>query len=113
MNEINGHDIVIRIDNCLKAMGLNREKLANHIGKNKQVFTDWKNCNIIPKADDLYKIAKFLGVPMEYLLIGENVMNDEVAAVAAMITAIDKKNRQPVIAMLQSQVEYWRNNKKK
>lgn len=112
MNEINGHDLVCRIDNCLKAMGLTRETLANHIGKNKQVFTDWKNCNIMPKCDDLYKMSKFLGVPMEYLLTGEKTMPDEIAVAASMIASLDPEKRQPVIAMLKSQVDFWKEKNK-
>ena len=105
---INGHDLVVRIDTCLKAMGLGREDLANHIGKNKQVFTDWKNCNIIPKSDDLFNMSRFLGVPMEYLLTGENIMPDDVAAMAAMIMTFSKEQREQLYALIKAQMNFWK-----
>lgn len=108
IKDINGTDLVIRIDNCLKSMGMKRENLAAFIGKNKQVFTDWKNCKIIPRADDLYKMAKFLGVPMEYLLTGENVMPDDIACMAASVMTLSKEQREPLIASVKAQVEFWK-----
>lgn len=108
MSDMNGFDIVVRIDNCLKAMGKTRENLAIDIGRNKQVFTDWKNRNIIPKSDDLYLISRYLNVPMEYLLIGETVMADDIAAMAAAVTTLSPEQRAPLIASVIGQVKFWK-----
>lgn len=111
--EINGHDIVVRIDNCLEGMDLSREVLANHIGKQRQCFTDWKNRNIMPNAKDLYMISKFLGVPLEYLLTGnEKIMDDKTAVIAAKINALDPTIKDALITMMDGQIEYWKKQEK-
>ena len=38
----------------------------------KGTFSSWKTRNILPRADIAYKIAKSLGVTVEYLLTGRN-----------------------------------------
>ena len=110
--EFNGYELVIRIDYLLKSSGLKRDNLANFIGKNKQVFTDWKNCKIIPRSDDLYNMSEFLGVSMEYLLFGEEVMPDDVAAMAAMIMTFSKDKREQLYALINSQMNFWKEREK-
>lgn len=46
------------------------------IGISAQVVSNWKSRNSIPKADDLYKIAQYLGCSMEYLLTGNAIDDD-------------------------------------
>lgn len=111
--EINGHDIVERIDNCLAGIGVTREVLANHIGKQRQCFTDWKNRNIMPNAKDLYIISKFLGVPLEYLLTGNTqVMDDITAVIASKLNALDPTIKNALITMIDGQIDYWKKKEK-
>ena len=46
-------------------------KDLEQIGISQNHISVWKVRGTIPRADDLYKISKFLGVSMEYLLTGE------------------------------------------
>ena len=41
------------------------------LGFPSSTVSSWKTKNSFPKADDLYKIAKYLNVSMEWLLTGE------------------------------------------
>lgn len=107
--KINTYQMVERIDKILSLQGRTRDNLAAFIGKNRQVFTDWKNANIVPKSDDLYNMSIYLGVTMEYLLFGDVKDEDDLIAAKAMLSVIPKDKRQPIIAMIQSQVEYWKN----
>lgn len=49
-----------------------RLKDLEQIGMLPTLFSNWKIRNTIPRSDDLYKISKFIGVSMEYLLTGED-----------------------------------------
>ena len=42
--------------------------VAHTLGIPKSSFSAWKAGNYSPKADKLYKLAKFFGVPMEYFM---------------------------------------------
>lgn len=46
-------------------------KNLESIGITPQIVSKWKIRNTIPRADDLYKIADYLNVSMEWLLTGE------------------------------------------
>lgn len=56
------------------------ERIKNHcslpelekIGIPQSTFSKWKTRNTIPRSDDLYKIATYLNVSMEYLLTGND-----------------------------------------
>jgi transcriptional regulator with XRE-family HTH domain len=69
---INGHDIVERIDNRLEAMGLGRKMLVIDLGIPKTTISSWSVKSIVPRADDLYRVANFLKVSMVWLLTGED-----------------------------------------
>ncbi|MDR1452463.1 MAG: helix-turn-helix domain-containing protein [Candidatus Margulisbacteria bacterium] len=48
------------------------EWLYYKTGITKGTFSSWKNREIIPRADDAYKIAAVLHVSVEYLLTGSD-----------------------------------------
>jgi transcriptional regulator with XRE-family HTH domain len=48
------------------------EYLYRKTGIPKGTFSSWKSRDIIPRADEAYKIAGALGVSIEYLLTGRD-----------------------------------------
>ena len=48
------------------------EWLYRKTGIPKGTFSSWKNRNVIPRADEAYRIACVLGVSVEYLLTGRD-----------------------------------------
>ncbi len=113
MININGKDIVNRIENLLKLRKESRDELATVIGKNKQVFTDWKTRNIIPTAKDLFLMAKHLGTTYDYLLLGEHdVMPDDIAAIFSKLMLLNEEERKPIIVSINSQIDYYLSLKK-
>lgn len=109
MENISIHDIVVRIDTLLKQRKESRKELADVIGKNHQVFVDWKNKNISPSAVDLYKMAKHLGVTYDYLLLGKkDQYPDDIALAMVKLQTLTKEQREPIIALIESQVKYWK-----
>lgn len=105
---INGKDIVERIDAILRYRGETREELAKTIGKNKQVFTDWKAKDITPTSLDLFLMSKHLGTTYDYLLLGEHIsIPDDIAVATSMLTKLSEEQRKPIIDLIVNQVNYW------
>ncbi|MCL2846635.1 MAG: helix-turn-helix domain-containing protein [Firmicutes bacterium] len=48
--------------------GLSSRDLGKAAGISQPSIVDWENCKIMPKADSIYKLAKFFGVTADYLL---------------------------------------------
>jgi transcriptional regulator with XRE-family HTH domain len=98
------------IDLFLAARNENQTELARHLGLPKNTVSNWKARGTIPSADVVYKIAKYFGVPMEYILYGEeNSLDDDIILAIAKLKTIDKEKRKVVIDLLCSQVDYWKN----
>lgn len=66
-----GGEILIfeRVEALCKEKGISVRQLEQecHIGNG--IIARWKNSS--PRAANLYKVAKYFGVPMEYLLAGD------------------------------------------
>lgn len=52
------------------------KEIIENTGISQPIFSQWKSRNSMPKSDDLYKIAQFLNVSIEYLLTGEDKENN-------------------------------------
>lgn len=61
-------------EQVLKDKGLKAYDVSKGTGIRSGVFSDWKKGRYTPKADKMQKIADFLGVPVEPLLV-ENIKN--------------------------------------
>lgn len=95
-------DVVDRIDALLAQRNENRNNLRI-LGILQQTISQWSTKNRMPRADDLLKIADYLGVSMEYLLTGEvkKLTADEVNIIykIRMLTTEQKD-------ILQNQLDY-------
>lgn len=47
------------------------------LGIAASTISNWKNRNSVPRSDDLFKIAQYIGVSMEWLLTGQKMYMDE------------------------------------
>lgn len=52
----------------LEQKGVTAAQVARDTGISQVTFSDWKSGKSKPKADKLYKIAKYFGVSVEYLI---------------------------------------------
>ena len=79
---------------------------------NTKKISAWKTRNSYPSSDDLYKIAKYLNVTMEWLLTGKNqnteLPEDIQKSVTKMLT-LTEKQREPINVLIDGQVNYWKN----
>lgn len=55
-----------KLEYLMKEKGVTPADISKATGIGKSTFTGWKNGSYTPKADKLYAIAQYFGVPMEY-----------------------------------------------
>ena len=72
---ISGMKFIERIE----AMGVQRKSISRDLGIPEQTISNWKTRDKAPKSEELFKIAKYLNVSMEWLLTGEE-RHDEIPA---------------------------------
>lgn len=53
------------LERLMKEKDVKASDVAKETGIPQSVFTDWKKGRYTPKADKLYVLAKYFGVPME------------------------------------------------
>ena len=88
-------------------------KSLEKINITPQIVSNWKSRNSIPRADDLFRIAKYLNVSMEWLLTGENPTTNlplDIQKVAHELLTVEGKKRDSIISLIHNQVEFWKNN---
>ena len=77
MNEVNGIQIVDRIDSKLKLKKENRTHLASALGIKPQTISAWYTRGTIPSADIAIRIAQELNVSVEWLVFGTEKKEEE------------------------------------
>ena len=80
-----------KVDNELKYLGKTRKELASAVGIDAANISFGIKRNSIPYADTALKVAKFLGVSLEYLLdMPESIVQN---SVPVQLIEIDNKLR--------------------
>lgn len=77
--------IYSRFEQLLKRDGIKIADVSKATGISSSTFTDWRKGRYVPKQDKLQKIAKYFEVTIDWLLTGENPVNDD-----APTTIIDR-----------------------
>lgn len=109
MNDLLTYNIVVRIDSLLKLRDETRKDLAALIGKNPQVFTDWKNQGASPSAIDIWKIATHLGTTVEYIMTGSDErMPEDIKKAVIKLSSLTEEQRRPIMSIIDGQVDYWK-----
>ena len=63
-------DFFERLTNLLKVKKIKQAELAEYCDIRPSTISDWKTKKTMPQVDTAIKIAKRLGVSLDYLLIG-------------------------------------------
>lgn len=67
----------MRVKELLKAQNATQDKIAKQINERADTFSKWIQKDLLPDAEQSYKIAVALGVSVEYLVTGEEPDNSE------------------------------------
>ena len=117
MDYINYEDILKRLDFMIENDNRPQNELAAYLGKNRQIFYDWKHKEgRKPSLEDLLKISKFYGVPLEYVISGEeSPIDDATAAFLVQTKELTEEQKKVIFASIKAQVDMFKqlNNEKK
>lgn len=85
-----------------------QKDLAEHLGKTRQIFHDWQH-NTHPTLIDLFKISKYFGVPLEYIISGdESPIDDATAAFIVSTQGLTEEQKKIIYASIKAQVEMFK-----
>lgn len=91
----------IRYEEVKKKVGISSHQLALKVGINENTMKQWKSKGRIPKAEELIKISKGLGVSIDYLLTGKEMgYNERVIAIAQACSRASEEDLQLVERIL-------------
>ena len=76
--ELDVNEFVKRLELCCKEQGLTRTTWAKKIGFPESTIRNWLRNGNMPSAEIVYNFAQYFGVPMEYLLTGEETKLDDI-----------------------------------
>ena len=81
-----------RVDQRLKETKTTQKDLAEYLNIPHRTLENWIGRGIYPVTPDGYRIARFLGVSVEYLLSGkERKTESKIAAIRSMLKKADEK----------------------
>jgi len=84
--------------------------LTTHIPKG--TFSSWKNRNIIPRADEAFRIANALKVSVKYLLTGNDMeeasSNPMIHEISETIPFFDDNDLQTILATVRAMATRYR-----
>lgn len=84
-------------------------ELAEHLGKKRQAVYNWINATFKPSLEELYKIARYYGVPLEYLIAGKEAPIDDVTAAFLVQTKdLTEQQKKIVFASMKAQVDMFK-----
>ena len=108
MEYIDYKAIFARIKWMLKNDHRTQKELAEYLGKTRQVFYDWQNNNN-PSLSDLFKISKYFGVPLEYVISGEeSPIDDATAAFLVQTKDLTEEQKKIIYSSIKAQVEMFK-----
>lgn len=82
------------IRTCLKVRGISQAQLVKDLGLAQNTFTNWMKRNALPSTEILYKISKYFGVTMEYLITGsEDSIPDDIAFLCVKLQQLNETER--------------------
>lgn len=109
MEELDYTVIVKRIFNLIDNDNRQKKEFVEYLGKNRQILYAWKNLVNKPSLEDLVKIAKYFGVPLEYLLYGEeSPIDDATAAFLVQTNDLTEEQKRLIYASIKAQVEMFK-----
>lgn len=112
MEDIDYKAIFMRIKWMVKNSDKKQQDLAAYLGKSRQIFRDWQGRSN-PSLTDLFKIAKFFGVPLEYVISGEeSPIDDATAAFLVSTQDLTEEQKKVIYASIQAQVKMFKDMNK-
>ena len=109
METIDFNAIFSRIKLLIKTDSRNQQDLFKYLGKTRQVYYQWQRGEYPPTLMDLFKISKYFGVPLEYIISGEeSPIDDATAAFIVQTNDLTEEQKKIIFASIKAQVDMFR-----
>lgn len=109
MKDIDFNEIYNRIKTMIKNDYRRQQDLADYLGKTRQIFQDWKDGGSHPTLVQLCQISKYFGVPLEYVISGEeSPIDDATAAFIVSTNGLNEEQKKIIYASIKAQVEMFK-----
>ena len=109
MEDIDFTKIFSRINLLIKSDSRKQQDLFTYLGKSRQVYYQWQKGLYAPSLTDLFKIAKYFGVPLEYIIAGEeNPIDDVTAAFIVQTNGLTEEQKKIIFASMKAQVDMFK-----
>lgn len=93
------NEFVKRLELCCKEQGLTRTTWAKKIGFPEATIRNWIRNGNMPSAEIVYNFAQYFGVPMEYLLTGDESKLDDIDLVMLLkFKKLSEEQKKMIIA---------------
>ena len=109
-DEVNYQAIYDRIKQMVKTDYRRQQDLTDYLGYKRQILQDWSKGYSHPSLNSLIKISKYFGVPLEYVISGEeSPIDDATAAFLISTQGLTEEQKRAIYASVKAQVEFWKN----
>jgi len=109
MKSIDYKAIFKRIKWMIQKDGRSQKELAEYLNKSRQIFYDWENGKCHPSLIDLFNVSKFFGVPLEYVISGEeSPIDDATAAFIVSTQGLKEQQKKIIYASIKAQVDMFK-----
>jgi hypothetical protein len=105
---LSGKEIVARIIECLEP-DLSLGRLIKDLDFKKGTVYGWNEKNIVPKAQDIVKIARYLRLPVYWLLTGEDEagLTDEQLKLISEFENLNPQGKTLVIEHIEGLIKHF------
>ena len=108
MESIDYKAIYERIKWMIKNDARPQKSLAEYLGRSRQIFHDWKT-STNPTLMDLFLVSKYFGVPLEYVISGdESLIDDVTAAFIVQTHDLTEEQKKVIYASIKAQVDMFK-----
>ena len=100
MENIDLHEIGLRIQQCRKSRGYTQEQLAEEMNVSIQMISNVERGNKAIRIDNLVKLSQLLQVSTDYLLTGKH-NTDDFDLITLRFSRLSERERHAVAALIE------------
>lgn len=99
-----------RLEKTLNSKSVTKTELAEKIGLRRPTISEWKKNGAIPDADVCFRIAEYLGVSAEWLVLGKEKSASSAADIyGARIADLKEEQKKAIDTLL----DFYENENRK
>lgn len=96
-----------RLERLLEEKNFQKKDLAEAVGISRTGISTWRVSGALPRADIAIKIARFLNVSVEYLILGDiNELDKRNDSIAYEVAKLSPKKQKIVSALVSALKSY-------